>query len=166
MRIIDSKFRVFYNHHIGAPSVLIFGAKRYFLSITSLTTRFASLSSLIPSAQFPQYIPNLMNPLVPFPLFWMYNVIAVLFLQSGHSDQPLTFSILLAIANQVIRFMTTITMKNKTTVSLSEETKKHLEKFGKKGESFDLILQRVMKNTGALCNKQPQNDDVDAEEEE
>ena len=62
--------------------------------------------------------------------------------------------------------MTTITMKNKTTVSLSEETKKQLEKFGNKGESFDIILQRVMKNTGALCNKQPQNNDVDDGEKE
>ncbi len=59
--------------------------------------------------------------------------------------------------------MTTITMKNKTTVSLSEETKKHLEKFGNKGESFDLILQRVMKNTGTLCNKQSDDDDVEEE---
>ena len=69
----------------------------------------------------------------------------------------------MAIANQVIRLMTIITMKNKTTVSLSEETKKQLEKFGNKGESFDLILQRVMKNTGTLCNKQSDDDDVEEE---
>ena len=55
-------------------------------------------------------------------------------------------------------------MKNKTTVSLSEETKKQLEKFGNKGESFDIILQRVMKNTGTLCNKQSEEDDVEEEE--
>ncbi len=59
--------------------------------------------------------------------------------------------------------MTIITMKNKTTVSLSEETKKQLEKFGNKGESFDIILQRVMKNTRTLCNKQPEEDDVEEE---
>jgi len=32
----------------------------------------------------------------------------------------------------------------KTTVSLSPETKEQLANFGKKGESFDAILQRVM----------------------
>jgi len=52
----------------------------------------------------------------------------------------------------------------RTTLSLDEETKEQLAKFGKKGESFDNILQRVMKNTGALCNKQPEEDDVEEEE--
>ena len=54
----------------------------------------------------------------------------------------------------------------KTTISLSEETKEQLANFeNKKGESFDDILQRVMKNADTLCNKKPQNDDVDEEEE-
>jgi len=42
----------------------------------------------------------------------------------------------------------------KTTISLSEETKEQLANFeNKKGESFDDILQRVMKNADTLCNK-------------
>ena len=54
----------------------------------------------------------------------------------------------------------------KTTISLSEDTKKQLGNFGKKkGESYDDILQRVMTNADTLCTKQPQNDDVDEEEE-
>ena len=55
----------------------------------------------------------------------------------------------------------------KTTISLSEETKERLAQFEqKKGESFDDILQRVIQNVGTLCNKQPQNNDVDDGEEE
>jgi len=56
-------------------------------------------------------------------------------------------------------------MKNqekKTTVALSEETKEQLANFGKKGESFDSILQNVMSKTDSLCN-QPQDDDVEDE---
>ncbi len=59
-------------------------------------------------------------------------------------------------------YMESMTDK-KTSVALSEETKEQLANFGKKGESFDVILQRVMSNTNSLCNKS-QNDDV-AEEE-
>ena len=51
----------------------------------------------------------------------------------------------------------------RTTVSINEETKEQLAKFGKKGESFDTILQRVMSNTDSLCN-QSKNDDVVEEE--
>jgi len=51
----------------------------------------------------------------------------------------------------------------KTSVALSEETKEQLANFGKKGESFDVILQRVMSNTDSLCS-QSQNDDVVEEE--
>ena len=53
-------------------------------------------------------------------------------------------------------------MTKKTTVSLSEETKEQLANFGKKGESFDVILQRVMSKTDSLCN-QSQDDDVEEE---
>ena len=56
-------------------------------------------------------------------------------------------------------------MKNqekKTTVALSEETKEQLANFGKKGESFDSILQNVMSKTNSLCN-QSQDDDVEEE---
>ena len=49
--------------------------------------------------------------------------------------------------------------KKKTTVALSEETKEQLANFGKKGESFDSILQNVMSKIDSLCN-QSQNDDV------
>jgi len=53
----------------------------------------------------------------------------------------------------------------KTTISLSEDTKKQLGNFeNKKGESYDDILQRVMKNTDTLCNKQSEEDDVEEEE--
>jgi len=53
----------------------------------------------------------------------------------------------------------------KTTISLSEDTKKQLAQFEKeKGESFDDILQRVMTNASALCNKQSEEDDVEEEE--
>jgi len=55
--------------------------------------------------------------------------------------------------------MTTIIMK-KTTVSLSEQTKDQLSKFGSKGESFDEILIRVMADTTTLCNKTSEDDDV------
>ena len=53
----------------------------------------------------------------------------------------------------------------KTTISLSEDTKKQLAQFEKeKGESFDDILQRVMTNASALCNKQSEEDDVEEEQ--
>jgi len=52
----------------------------------------------------------------------------------------------------------------KTTISLSEDTKKQLGNFeNKKGESYDEILQRVMKNADTLCSRQSKNDDVDDE---
>ena len=55
----------------------------------------------------------------------------------------------------------------KTTISLSEETKELLAQFEqKKGESFDEILQRIIKNVGTLCHRQSTNDDVDDSEEE
>ena len=53
----------------------------------------------------------------------------------------------------------------KTTVTIDEITKDKLAAFGKKGESFDIILQRVMQNTDTLCNKQTQEDDVVEKEE-
>ena len=57
-------------------------------------------------------------------------------------------------------------MDKKTTVSLDEETKEHLSKFGSKGESFDTIIQRVMNDASRFCNKTPEDDDVVAEEEQ
>ena len=60
-----------------------------------------------------------------------------------------------------------MTNNKKTTISLSEDTKKQLGNFeNKKGESYDDILQRVMKNADTLYSKQLQNDDVDVEKEE
>jgi len=53
--------------------------------------------------------------------------------------------------------------EKKTTVALSEETKEQLANFGKKGESFDSILQRVMSSTDSLYNP-PQNDSEEQEE--
>jgi len=58
-----------------------------------------------------------------------------------------------------------MTNNKKTTISLSGDTKEQLGNFEKKkGESYDDILQRVMKNADTLCNKQPQNDDVEEEQ--
>ena len=55
----------------------------------------------------------------------------------------------------------------KTTISLSEETKEQLAKFeNKKGESYDEILQRVMRNTSTLCNKKTDDGIVDGGEED
>jgi len=54
----------------------------------------------------------------------------------------------------------------KTTISLSEDTKKQLAQFEKeKGESFDDILQRVMTNASALCNKMSKDNEDTGEEE-
>ena len=53
----------------------------------------------------------------------------------------------------------------KSTVALSPETKEQLATFGKKGESFDIILQRVLKNTDTLCNTRPEEDDVEEVQE-
>lgn len=54
--------------------------------------------------------------------------------------------------------------EKKTTISLSEETKQQLATFEtKKGESFDEILRRVMKNTSNLCSKNSKDDDVEEE---
>ena len=52
----------------------------------------------------------------------------------------------------------------KTSVALSEETKEQLAKFGKKGESFDSILQNVMSKTHSLCNHS--KNDIESEEQE
>ena len=57
-------------------------------------------------------------------------------------------------------------MDKKTTLALSEDTKKQLANFGTKGESFDTILQRVMTNTTKLCTEIPEEEEVAAPEEE
>jgi len=62
------------------------------------------------------------------------------------------------------KVITKIAPMKKTTVTIDENTKEKLAAFGKKGESFDVILQRVMKNTDTLCNKQSEEDDVEEEE--
>ncbi len=54
----------------------------------------------------------------------------------------------------------------KTSIALSEETKKQLAQFeNEKGESFDEILKRVMANATILCNDQS-DDDVEDETED
>ena len=40
-----------------------------------------------------------------------------------------------------------------TTLTLSEKTKEQLAELGKKGETFDTILQRVIGNSARLCSK-------------
>ena len=64
---------------------------------------------------------------------------------------------------KIMNLIESLTEK-KTTVALSEETKEQLANFGKKGESFDSILQRVMSSTDSLCNP-PQNDDSEEQKE-
>jgi len=65
----------------------------------------------------------------------------------------------------MIDIVVMVNSAKKTTISLSEPTKKQLAQFEKeKGESFDDILQRVMKNASSLCSKTSDND-VDEEEE-
>jgi len=65
----------------------------------------------------------------------------------------------------MIDIVVMVNSAKKTTISLSEDTKKQLAQFEKeKGESFDDILQRVMTNATALCNKQSEEDDVEEEE--
>jgi len=49
----------------------------------------------------------------------------------------------------------------RTTVSIDEETKKQLAKFGAKGESFDEILHRVMDKADSLCTKDEQDQEVE-----
>ena len=51
----------------------------------------------------------------------------------------------------------------RTTVSINEETKEQLANLGKKGESFDVILRRVISKINSMCN-QSQNDVVVEEE--
>ena len=54
-----------------------------------------------------------------------------------------------------------VNIPKKTTISLSDATKKQLAQFEKeKGETFDDILQRVMTNAGTLCSRLPREDDV------
>jgi len=40
-----------------------------------------------------------------------------------------------------------------TTLTLNEKTKEQLAELGKKGETFDTILQRVIGNSARLCGK-------------
>ena len=50
-------------------------------------------------------------------------------------------------------------------MTLSEKTKHQLAELGKKGETFDTILQRIMDNTSATCNKRSKNNDDDVTSE-
>jgi len=53
----------------------------------------------------------------------------------------------------------------KTSIALSEDTKEQLAQFEtKKGESFDIILQRVMTNATKLCNQNLEEEDVVVED--
>jgi len=54
--------------------------------------------------------------------------------------------------------------EKKTTVALSEETKEQLANFGKKGESFDSIIQNMISKTGSLCNlSEPESKEMQEE---
>jgi len=63
-----------------------------------------------------------------------------------------------------IKVITKIVLMKKTTVTIDENTKDKLAAFGKKGESFDIILQRVLQNTDTLCKKQSEDDVVEKKE--
>ena len=48
----------------------------------------------------------------------------------------------------------------RTTISMDEGTKKQLTSLGKKGESYEDILQRLLDNASRLCQtdeKEPEN---------
>lgn len=52
----------------------------------------------------------------------------------------------------------------KTTIALSADTREKLKQFGKKGESYDKIMTRVMKKASSLSKNFPENDDVVSKE--
>ena len=58
------------------------------------------------------------------------------------------------------KVITKIVPMKKTTVTIDENTKEQLAKFGSKGESFNEILKRVMADSTILCNKT--SEDADA----
>lgn len=53
-----------------------------------------------------------------------------------------------------------------TTLTLSEKTKEQLAELGKKGETFDTILQRVISNSARLCGKNKMKDSVEESDQE
>lgn len=53
-----------------------------------------------------------------------------------------------------------------TTLTLSEKTKEQLAELGKKGETFDTILQRVIGTSARLCSKNNNKDPEEIQEEE
>ncbi len=55
---------------------------------------------------------------------------------------------------------------NKTTLTLNEKTKRHLAELGKKGESFDTIIQRVIGTSARLCRKNNNEDPQETQNEE
>lgn len=42
--------------------------------------------------------------------------------------------------------MITATLKTKTTIQIKVETKKVLDRYSKKGETYDGVIQRILKN--------------------
>ena len=54
--------------------------------------------------------------------------------------------------------------EKKTTVALSEETKEQLATFGKKGESFDSIVQNMLSKANSLCNLSEPESEEEQEE--
>lgn len=53
-----------------------------------------------------------------------------------------------------------------TTLTLSEKTKEQLAELGKKGETFDTILQRVIGNSARLCSKNNSESQEEPDKEE
>lgn len=57
------------------------------------------------------------------------------------------------------------TKSKPTTLTLNEKTKEQLAELGKKGETFDTILQRVIGNSARLCNKNNNKSQEEPDEE-
>jgi len=53
-----------------------------------------------------------------------------------------------------------------TTLTLSEKTKEQLAELGKKGETFETILQRVIGHSAQLCGKNNKESQAKPNEEE
>jgi len=55
--------------------------------------------------------------------------------------------------NNYIAMLVYINYNKSTTLTLNDKTKKQLDELGKKGETFDTIIQRVIGNSVRLCGK-------------
>jgi len=67
----------------------------------------------------------------------------------------------------IVEILLMSSIKNKsTTLTLNDKTKKQLAELGKKGETFDTIIQRVIGNSVRLCGKNNNDSQEEPNEEE